>query len=77
MKKYMAVAATKIDAAVPENLEKLQEHCAKEGYRFLPISSVTGAGLDQLMNFLADKVEEGRKLREPEIKAPVAGIEGE
>jgi GTP-binding protein len=68
IKKYMAVAATKIDAAVPESLEKLRAHCLQEGYEFFPISSVTGAGLDQLMNFLADKVEEGRKLRESEIK---------
>jgi GTP-binding protein len=66
IKKYMAVAATKIDAAVPEHLEKLRAHCLQEGYEFFPISSVTGAGLDPLMNFLADKVEEGRKLRESE-----------
>ena len=77
MKKYMAVAATKIDAAIPENLEKLQEHCAKEGYRFFPISAVTGEGLDKLMNFLADRVEEGRKQREAENKAPEIVIEGE
>jgi GTP-binding protein len=68
MKKYMAVAATKIDAAVPEHLETLRAHCLQEGYEFFPISSVTGAGLDNLMNFLADKVEEGRKVRESEIK---------
>jgi GTP-binding protein len=68
MKKYMAVAATKIDAAVPEHLETLRAHCMQEGYEFFPISSVTGAGLDNLMNFLADKVEEGRKVRESEIK---------
>jgi GTP-binding protein len=77
MKKYMAVAATKIDASVPEHLEKLRAHCLQEGYEFFPISSVTGAGLDQLMNFLADKVEEGRKLREAEIKDQETVIEGE
>jgi len=69
----MAVAATKIDAAVPEYLEKLQGHCDKEGYRFFPISSVTGAGLDKLMNFLADKVDAARKLREPAIKGRESG----
>jgi GTPase Era involved in 16S rRNA processing len=73
----MAVAAAKVDAAVPEQLDKLKEHCRKEGYHCFPISSVTGTGLDQLMNFLADKVEEGRKLREAEIKAPETVIEGE
>jgi len=77
MKKYMAVAATKVDAAVPELLEKLKEHCTKAGYRFFPISSITGAGLDELLNFLADKVEEGRALRESEVKTPESVIEGE
>jgi GTP-binding protein len=77
MKKYMAVAAAKVDAAVPEQLEKLKEHCVNAGYRFFPISSVTGAGLDELLNFLADKVEEGRQLRETVTKDPKAGIKGQ
>jgi len=76
IKKYMAVAATKTDAAVPEHLEKLRAHCLKEGYEFFPISAVTGAGLDELMNFLAEKVEEGRKLRESEHKEQTV-FEGE
>lgn len=73
MKKYMAVAATKIDAAIPEYAERLEEHCAKKGYRFFPISSVTGAGLDRLMNFLADKVDAARRVREEAIKAQGSG----
>ena len=77
IKKYMAVAATKIDAAVPEHLESLRAHCLQKGYEFFPISSVTGAGLDQLMNFLAGKVEEGRKLREMERKDQGTVIEGD
>ncbi len=64
MKKYMAVAATKIDAVDPEKLEKLEKHCRKEGYAFFPISAVTGAGLETLVNFLAGKVEEGRAVKE-------------
>src|SRR3990170_5006259 len=60
-KKYMAVAATKIDAAIRENLEKLEKHCRKAGIELFGISSVTGEGLDQLISFLADKVEEGKK----------------
>ena len=77
MKKFMAVAATKVDAAVPEHLEKLKAHCVSAGYRFFPISSVTGAGLDELLNFLADKVEEGRALRETAAKASEPVIEGD
>ncbi|MHB8845289.1 MAG: GTPase ObgE [Nitrospirota bacterium] len=77
IKKYMAVAASKVDAAVPEQLEKLRDHCRAEGYEFFPISAVTGAGLDELLNFLADKVEEGRMLRDPAVKAPEKIVEGE
>ncbi|NTW66015.1 MAG: GTPase ObgE [Nitrospirae bacterium] len=76
IKKYMAVAATKVDAAVPEQLAKLRDHCRTEGYEFFPISSVTGEGLDHLLRFLADKVEEGRMLRESEGKGREAVIEG-
>ncbi len=60
MKKFMAVAGTKIDAAVPGRLEALSAHCAKEGYDFFAISSVTGEGIDRLVNFLAERVEEER-----------------
>jgi GTP-binding protein len=77
MKKYMAVAATKVDAAVPEQLERLREHCLNEGYRFFPVSSVTGAGLDELLDFLAGMVEEGRRTQEAEAKGKVAEPIGE
>ena len=63
MKKYMAVAATKIDAVDASQLESLSAFCREKGYRFFPISAVTGAGLDDLLNFLADRVEEERELR--------------
>ncbi len=59
--KYMAVAATKIDAADPERLEELTSHCREQGYQFFPISAVAGTGLDRLIRFLADKVEEHHK----------------
>jgi GTP-binding protein len=63
-KKYMAVAGTKIDAAIPEHLDALEKHCRKEGYEFFPLSAVTGRGLDGLITFLAGKVEESRKTTE-------------
>jgi GTP-binding protein len=62
MKKYMAVAATKIDAADHEKLEALERYCREAEYRFFPISAVTGKGLEQLVNFLANKVEEHKKI---------------
>ncbi len=61
LKKYMAVAATKIDSADPEKLEKLSAFCRAEGYEFFPISAVAGTGLDRLIGFLADRVEEHQK----------------
>ncbi len=62
MNKYMAVAATKIDAADQEKLEALERHCGEAGFRFFPISAVTGEGLEPLVSFLASKVEEHRKI---------------
>jgi GTP-binding protein len=56
--KYMAVAATKLDAADDEKLENLERHCRETGYRFFPISAVTGEGLETLVKFLANTVEE-------------------
>jgi GTP-binding protein len=64
LKKDMAVAATKIDAAIPEHLEQLEAYCRGAGYAFFPISSVARKGLEELLNFLANKVEEERKARE-------------
>jgi GTP-binding protein len=63
MKKYMAVAATKTDAADADQLDELSAYCRENGYHFFPISAVTGSGLDQLLNFLADRVEEDKEKR--------------
>jgi GTP-binding protein len=63
LKKSMAVAATKIDAADQEKLDELTAYCREKGYPFFPISAVTGAGLRHLLNFLADKVEEERETK--------------
>jgi GTP-binding protein len=59
--KYMAVAATKIDAADPGRLEDLESYCREQGFRFFPISAVAGTGLDKLLRFLVDRVEEHQR----------------
>jgi GTP-binding protein len=64
LKKSMAVAATKIDAADQSKLDEFTAYCREKGYTFFPISAVSGAGLQPLLNFLADKVVEERDLRE-------------
>ncbi len=59
--KYMAVAATKIDAAQSGKLDELFEFCRGEGYHLFPVSAVTGEGLEPLIGFLADRVEEHQR----------------
>lgn len=63
-KKYMAVAATKIDAVDQGMLDSLTAYCQANGFKFFPISAVSGAGLEPLIRFLADRVEEEREVRE-------------
>ena len=65
-KKFMVVAATKIDAADPAMLESLTDYCLGNGYRFFPISAVSGEGLKPLLTFLSDQVEDERERRELE-----------
>ncbi len=75
LKKAMAVAATKIDAADHAKLDELTTYCEKKGYAFFPISAVSGAGLQPLLNFLADKVVEEREIKEWGQKAGDKGLE--
>src|SRR3990172_9478585 len=63
-KKYMAVAATKIDAADHGMLDSLTDYCLANGYKYFPISAVTGEGLEPLIRFLADRVTEERENRQ-------------
>lgn len=64
LKKYMAVAATKIDAADNDKLAELESYCRENGYLFFSISAVTGEGLGPLLQFLVDRVEKERMIRE-------------
>jgi GTP-binding protein len=72
-KKYMAVAATKIDSAEQDKVEALDTYCHQNGFRFFPISAVTGAGLEPLIRFLANRVEEEKSAsaRWRESKTPL------
>jgi GTPase len=75
--KYMAVAATKIDAAVSEQYEELEHYCQEHAFKFFPVSSATGKGIDTLVNFLSEKVEEGRKEREKAAASVVQEVKVE
>ncbi|HEU4869343.1 MAG TPA: GTPase ObgE [Pyrinomonadaceae bacterium] len=53
------VVATKIDALdEPERLESLKQRAEQDGKPFFAISSATGAGVRELVNALATKLEE-------------------
>jgi GTP-binding protein len=71
MKKFMAVAATKIDAADTARLDELAAYCRENGFRFFPISAVTGEGLASLLNFLSNKVTEERDARNQKVEVRV------
>jgi GTP-binding protein len=55
------VVATKIDALDdPERLERLRRQAGEDEREFFAISSVTGAGVRELINAIGQKVEEQR-----------------
>ncbi len=64
------IVATKIDALdEPERLQTLKDRAAEDGRKFFAISSATGAGVRDLIQFVAQKVEEHRAHRVPRITA--------
>jgi GTP-binding protein len=62
-RKFMAVVASKIDAADPDMLESLTDYCRENGYKLFPVSAVSGEGLKPLLAFVSDLVEEERENR--------------
>jgi GTP-binding protein len=69
--KPVFVVASKIDAANPEKLKKLQSMARRRKLPFYAISAVTGEGLDQLRYALADRVRQARAARQPVVPAAV------
>jgi GTP-binding protein len=59
-KKPMIVAASKIDVANPEKLDKLVRHCKKLKLKLYEISAVTGKGVPELKYALGKMVAEIR-----------------
>ncbi len=64
LKKFMAVAATKVDASDAAQLDEMTVYCHQNGFHIFPISAVTGEGLEELLRFLAGKVEQEREAKE-------------
>jgi GTP-binding protein len=59
LKKPKIVVATKMDAADPKKVQKLQRWSKKQGLDFVKISSVTGEGLDDLKRAALSKLNSG------------------
>ena len=62
------VVATKIDALdEPERLQSLKERAQQDARQFFAISSVTGQGVRELIQFVAKEVEQHRAEKLPRI----------
>lgn len=62
LKKPMAVAATKLDIRGDgSKLTNLEEYCRDKDYDFFPVCSVTGEGTKELVHYLGEQVEIGKK----------------
>lgn len=62
------LVASKIDAANPEKLAKLQKFAKKSRLPFCEISAVTGAGIKELTWAMANMVRDLREGRSPQIE---------
>jgi len=59
IKKPQAVVATKLDIKGDgKRLDSLARYCNDKGCDFYPVCAVTGAGINDLVRYLAEKVEE-------------------
>ena len=68
MKKPQAAAGTKTDiAGNRERLAKMGRYCRDRGIDFFPVSAVTGEGINQLISYLAARLEQvkGKKRTAP------------
>jgi GTPase len=59
-KKPVIMVASKIDVANKDKLAKLKRYCKKQSLELLPISAVTGRGIEELKWAMAAKVDEAR-----------------
>lgn len=70
--KQVIVVATKIDAANPDKLKKLQTYAKRRKLPFYAISGVTGEGLEPLKYAIADAVEAHRAQQPIAMNPPPA-----
>jgi len=58
--KPVIMVASKIDVADKDKLAKLKRYCKKNGLELVPISAVTGEGIEDLKYTIAEKLDEIR-----------------
>ncbi len=58
--KPVIMVASKIDVADKDKLAKLKRYCKKDGLELVPISAVTGEGIEDLKYTIAEKLDEIR-----------------
>ncbi|HSP07240.1 MAG TPA: GTPase ObgE, partial [Acidobacteriota bacterium] len=54
--KPQILVATKLDAGIPERLQKLKRYAARRKMPFVAISAVTGEGLQSLLHLMRQRV---------------------
>jgi GTPase len=69
--KPMIMVASKMDIANREKLAKLKRDCKKHGIGFVPISAVTGKGIEELKYAIAGRLEELRASSLPQQEATI------
>jgi GTP-binding protein len=63
--KPVIFAASKIDVVNKDKLAKLKRYCKKKNYELLPISAVTGKGVEDLKYAMAAAVKKTREVEVP------------
>jgi GTP-binding protein len=66
LEKPHMVAASKMDIADQAKVKRLGEFCQRRGLLMVPISAVTGFGIDQLVGALGKRLEEHNRSGAPE-----------
>lgn len=57
-KKLQILCINKVDAGIEENIEELEKYAKENGIKSFRISGATGVGIEELLNYVAEKLRE-------------------